>query len=244
MTISGVFKSNSIYINYSFTLRIGKPLVVVFSGVDSIPGRCLSSYYGYQKTLNSSVLHVIDNFGAHGNYLLSIARDFSIRQAVCDLIKIIQLDANVDLSNTYFIGTSKGATSAICYSLLLGGGTVIGGEPQVLLGDFLYNENWRENNELQAIAYVMCGRLDERDKLYLNGMLIDIFVGNGKDYKGQIYIYYGKTTGYHWRHIRHLPDILERSNISDTIIKFKEFDIAHHNEIIPIFQQSVGEFGL
>ncbi|MDD2369648.1 MAG: hypothetical protein PHQ90_10125 [Sulfuricurvum sp.] len=237
---AGVYKFKSIYLNYSLSLQKNKPLVIVFSGVDSVPGRCITSYYNYQYTLDASVLHIVDNFGAHGNYLLSIARDFTIREAVCGLIKEIQVKANSNIDNTYFIGTSKGASSALCYSLILGGGTCIIGEPQILIGDFLYHEQWLTSLDSQSIAYVMCGSINELEKSYLNEMIDDIFIQYGAEYKGKIFVHYGKSTGYYWRHIRHIDGMVKKANMDCSLLQLIEHNISNHNDIIPIFQNLIG----
>jgi hypothetical protein len=236
---AGVYKYKSIYLNYSLSLQKNKPLVIVFSGVDSIPGRCITSYYNYQYSLNASVLHIVDNFGAHGNYLLSIARDFAIRDAVCELIKETLVKSSTSLEDTFFIGTSKGASSALCYSLILGGGTCIVGEPQILIGDFLYHEQWLTSLDSQSIAYVMCGSINELEKSYLNEMIDDIFIQYGSAYKGKMFVHYGKLTGYYWRHIRHIDSMAKKSNMASSLIELIEHDITNHNDIIPIFQNLI-----
>lgn len=89
-----VDKSGSQYINYELTERPGKPLVFVFSGVDTVPGRCRTSYYGFHNTLDASVVHIADSFGAFGCYFLAIARDESINQAFYALIRKIREELN------------------------------------------------------------------------------------------------------------------------------------------------------
>ena len=234
-----VYKSGTTYINYEVTERPGKPLVFVFSGVDSIPGRCITSYYGFHTTLDASVVHIVDNFGAFGCYFLAIARDESINQAFYTLVHNIREELGVPLESTYFVGTSKGATTAILASLAEGGGTVIAGEPQIKLGDFVYHDNWQSSPSSQALSHVIAGRIDEDEREYLNTLVEKAIKTNAPDYRGKIEILYGEKTGYHWRHIRHLAPYLETTNFDMTRLRLLECGIATHNDIIGVFQEKI-----
>ena len=86
-SIESLYKYKNKYLIYSIKIRKNKPLVVMFSGVDSVAGSHRLSYYGLREEIDASVLHIGDYIGAHGSYLLRIAGDDStIREAVLSLI--------------------------------------------------------------------------------------------------------------------------------------------------------------
>lgn len=234
-----VDKSGSQYINYELTERPGKPLVFVFSGVDTVPGRCRTSYYGFHNTLDASVVHIADNFGAFGCYFLAISRDESINQAFHALVHKIRLELGVPLERTYFVGTSKGATTAILASLSEGGGTVIAGEPQIKLGDFVFHENWQSSPSSPALSHVISGRIDEGERDYLNTLVEKAIVRDASDYRGQIEILYGEKTGYHWRHLRHIEPYLATTNFDMKRLVLVDCGIETHNDIIGVFQDKI-----
>jgi hypothetical protein len=142
-----IYKYKNRYVVYAVHRRpLSQKIVFVFSGVDSIPGFCRMSYFGLAQKIDANVVHVMDNYGAHGCYLLNISGDNQIRNAVVSLIRQVSEELVKGIAETYFIGTSKGATTAIAYALMFGSGKVICGEPQILIGDFIYQKNW-ENFE-------------------------------------------------------------------------------------------------
>jgi hypothetical protein len=238
-TVVKVEKYDSQYINYELTERPGKPLVFVFSGVDTVPGRCRTSYYGFHKTLDASVVHIADNFGAFGCYFLAIARDESINKAFCAVVNKIREELSVPLESTYFVGTSKGATTAILASLSEGGGTVIAGEPQIKLGDFVYHDNWQSSQSSSALSQVIAGRVDEEEREYLNTLVENAIKRNAPDYRGNIEILHGEKTGYHWRHLRHLEPYFATTNFDMERLILVDCGIETHNDIIGVFQEKI-----
>lgn len=238
-TVVKVDKSGSQYINYELTERPGKPLVFVFSGVDTVPGRCRTSYYGLHNALDASVVHIADNFGAFGCYFLAISRDESINQAFCALVHKIRVELSVPLESTYFVGTSKGATTAILASLSEGGGKVIAGEPQIKLGDFVYHDNWQSSQSSAALSQVIAGRIDEEEREYLNALVEKAIKRNASDYRGKIEILYGEKTGYHWRHLRHLEPYFTTTNFDMDRLVLMDCGIETHNDIIGVFQEKI-----
>ncbi|WP_370244183.1 hypothetical protein [Alteromonas abrolhosensis] len=234
-----VDKSGSQYINYELTVRPGKPLVFVFSGVDTVPGRCRTSYYGFHNTLDASVVHIADNFGAFGCYFLAISRDESINEAFHTLVRKIREELGVPLESTYFVGTSKGATTAILASLSEGGGTVIAGEPQIKLGDFVFHDSWQSSPSSPALSQVIAGRIDEEEREYLNTLVENAIKRNATNYRGKIEILYGEKTGYHWRHLRHLEPYFATTNFDMKRLTLVDCGIETHNDIIGAFQEKI-----
>lgn len=216
---------------------ISKKLAFVFSGLDTTAGTCRMSYFALGKTLDATVVHIMDNFGAHGCYLLSVAGDHQIRNAVISIIRLLQKEFSCTHEQTFFLGTSKGATTAIAYALMAGGGNVLCGEPQILLGDFIFSERWQELEQWRSLAYAMMGRVNPSDRPLLNQVVLDIAKRYGPGFKGEITIHLG-ATGYFEKHVSHLQAISKEFGFSNKlIIKLHEF--SKHEEVIPVFLDTV-----
>ncbi|OZO45854.1 hypothetical protein CGU37_27120, partial [Pseudomonas fluorescens] len=99
------------------------------------------------------MLHILDNFGAHGCYYMRLNGSDDIAKAYSALIKSVMAQCHVTLEQTWFCGTSKGATAALYHALELGGGNCILGEPQIHIGDFLFDDAGPKSESARAIAY-------------------------------------------------------------------------------------------
>ena len=225
------------YVTYTVRPRPdSKKMAFVFSGVDATPGTCRMSYFALGETLDATVVHIMDNFGAHGCYLLSIAGDHQIRNVVISLIRLLQEEFTCTKEQTYFLGTSKGATTAIVYALMTGGGNVLCGEPQILIGDFIFSERWQELEQWRSLAYAMLGRVDPCDRPLLNRVVLDIAERYGPRFRGEMTIHVGDT-GYLEKHVSHLQSLSRELGFDDKIhIKCHEF--AKHDEVVPVFLET------
>lgn len=233
-----LFKFKNRYVIHAVKRRHhSKSLVIVFSGVDATSSFCRMSYYGLREQLNANVVHIMDNFGAHGCYLLSISGDEQIRNAVISLIRSLQHEMGIGNPETYLVGTSKGATSAIAYGLMIGGGNVIAGEPQVRLGDFIYNPKWPELEQWRSLAYAMLGRVREDDRAHLNDCIESIAKRYGPRFSGSMSIHYGKT-GYWENHISYLCDIARSAGFAERLRCF-EHAFFEHNDVVPVFTETL-----
>lgn len=233
-----LFKFKNRYIIHAVKRRSqSNSLVIVFSGVDATSSFCRMSHYGLREHLDANVVHVMDNFGAHGCYLLSIAGDQQIRNAVISLIRSLQNEMSVCNENTYLVGTSKGGTTAIVYALMIGGGTVIAGEPQVRLGDFVYNPRWRDLEQWRSLAYAMLGRVCEEDRAYLNEMIADIAMRYGSRFSGKIIVHCGNT-GYWENHVSHLCALAATAGFSEKVVCLKH-SFSEHNDVVPVFSEAL-----
>lgn len=243
-SIESLYKYKNKYLIYSIKIRKNKPLVVMFSGVDSVAGSHRLSYYGLREEIDASVLHIGDYIGAHGSYLLRIAGDDStIREAVLSLIRSWQQELNVNQENIYLAGTSKGGTSAIAFSLMLGYGKVIVGEPQIRLGDFLYQPRYERIASLSAISHAMNGRTDPRDKDSLNELIPSITEKSGARYRGLIEIFVGTKTLYLERHILPFRDLAEKYGFLEKLEIIK-VDAAEHVGIVGPFVERMRQLFL
>ncbi|GAO68749.1 hypothetical protein [Comamonas sp. E6] len=240
--IYSVYKYKNFFLNYVLKYRPGRPLVIIFSAVDSFPGRNLTSYFGYQKNLDASVLHLIDNFGAHGCYYMKINGDSDISEGFAHLIQEVILNCNVSLSETWFCGTSKGASAALFFSLKLGGGNCLLGEPQIMIGDFLFENKEPKNESARSIAYTMTGKIDGSVQSSLNAILIDMGDRYFREWAlggGRAILYVSEYTGYMWRHVRHLKKLLEKFPEADKKFCIKVEKFLNHNDVADIFKNAL-----
>lgn len=236
--VDRLYKFKNRYLVYSIHPRehSGR-LAIVFSGVDATAATCRMSYFALGATLNATVVHIMDNFGAHGCYLLSIAGDQQIRNAVISLIRELQSEFACTQQATYFLGTSKGATSAIAYSLMTNGGEVVCGEPQIMLGDFIYSANWQGLEQWRSLAYAMLGRVNTDDRNILNEVILDIVRRYGPRYSGEMQIHVGNT-GYLENHIRHLISAADGIGLSQRI-RVEQHSFTSHGDVVPVFLESI-----
>jgi len=214
-----------------------RKLAFVLSGLDATPGACRMSYFALGASLDATVVHIMDNFGAHGCYLLSVAGDTQIRNAVVTLIRRLQEEFECTEKQTYFLGTSKGATTAIAYAFMTAGGNVLCGEPQILLGDFIYQDRWQELEQFRSLAHAMMGRVVPCDRPLLNRVVLDIAERCGPRFKGEITIHVGDTI-YLKKHVSHLQRISKELGF-DNKIHIKSHAFTKHEEVIPVFLHNV-----
>jgi hypothetical protein len=235
-----IYKFKNRYLIYSIQKRATtNKLAIIFSGVDSTAGFCRMSYYSMKDRLNATVVHIMDNFGAHGCYLLGISGDQQIRNATISLIRELQRELGLSLKETYFIGTSKGASISIAYAMMCGGGTVIGGEPQIHIGDFIYSPSWEGLEQWRSIAYAILGRVSPDDKEQLNKLIPDIIERYGPRFNGTIEMHYGKT-GYWENHLFHLQNQMSRLKI-DSKLNCVGHNFQNHNDVIPVFEEAIAK---
>lgn len=238
-----VFEQGRIRLIYEITHRPGRPMVVVFPGVDTQAARCGTSYYGLQWQLDATVVHIHDNFGAHGNYLLQTAGEPEVRWAVAALLRQLMAETGTKPKDLWLTGTSKGATTALCIALLLKFGNCIAGEPQILLGDFLFPENrdWRQLEDLRSIVYAMTGRVDIEDKPALNNLVPSILRNRLHEYRGKALVIFGKQTGYYDQHIIEIDRALRQLKQKDpkarrqVRVTLREEPFRKHIDVVPVY---------
>lgn len=233
LATDSVFMFRGRHIVYTVHARPrSRRLVLIFPGIDNTPGSTRMSYFGLGKVLNATVVHIKDGYGAHGSYLLSVAGDEQIRNGVIALIRTLQEEFDCGQARTWFIGTSKGATSAIAYGLMTGGGRVIAGEPQVAIGDFVFGKDpppeWA-----RSIAYAMLGRVDRADREVLNEVVPQIVRRYASRFRGSITVIAGNT-GYLERHIEPLVRALQSAGRVDAL-ELQQHTFRAHSEVVAPF---------
>lgn len=171
------------------------------------------SYWHLGAELDATVVHIKDHVGAHGCYLLGVAGDVQIRNVVLSLIRELVEEYSVENDSVYFVGTSKGGTSAIAYGLMFGRGRIIAGEPQYALGAFLFQGvdmlEWQ-----RSIAYALFGRVAHNDTEAANRLIPEVIEKYGPRFSGTLSVLYGDGTGYGRVHIEPLVEQLSEVGLS------------------------------
>lgn len=211
-------------------------LVLVFPGIDATPGATRPSYLGLGRILDATVVHVSDAGGAHGSYLLSVAGDEMIRNGVLMLIRELQKEFDCAPERTWFVGTSKGATCAIAYAMMAGGGRVVCGEPQIAIGEFLYGED-PQPEWARAIAYAMRGRVDTADAAVLDGLLPRILHRYAPRFAGTISVHVARADCRE-RHVEPLLRALDEADRLDCV-EVVDHTSAPGNDIVRSFVDAV-----
>ena len=106
------------------------------------------------------------------------------------------------------------------------------GEPQIKIGDFIYNEDYERSMLAQSLSYSMTGDV-KKSKELLNRIVLDCIDNNKSQYSGFATVIYGSGTGYYEKHVKLLEGV-------DGISLIK-FDFESHNDCIPIFQEKILE---
>ncbi|MHA7133486.1 DUF6270 domain-containing protein [Oerskovia turbata] len=191
-------------------------IVFVFPGLDSTPGVTGMSHWRLGAELDATVVHLKDHVGAHGCYLLSVSGDHQIRNVALSLIRELIARYSVPPEGVYFVGTSKGGTSAIAYGLMHGSGRVIAGEPQIALGTFLYQGP--EQREWQrSVVYALFGRVDEGDRDAADDLVPSIFTRYGSRFRGSMSIVCGSGAGHRHAHIERLTALVAGEGLAGRV---------------------------
>lgn len=192
-----VFHSEKCDVNYVF--QEGKKsdkLLVVFSGFPPEGKPPVYNYVLKYRNLKCNKLFILDNFGedARGSYYLGTNGEWYVIDAITELIESIAGSLGIKKEDITCTGSSKGAFASILYGIRNHYGTVIAGEPQILIGDYLSLPIHLPI--LKSIA----GDVSEENINKLNGILMNLV--DDTDSFPEIVIHYGMD-GYHYHeHIK------------------------------------------
>lgn len=236
-----VFKFKNRYLIYAVHPRPeSKKLVFIFSGVDATAGTCRMSYFGMGNEINATVVHIMDHQGAHGTYMLRVAGDNQICNVVVALIRELQAEFGCAKNDTYFTGTSKGASIAILYALMTGGGHVIGGEPQIRIGDFIYAKGWEKGEMWRSMAYAITGRVNEGDREHINELFAGIVRQYGSRFIGSMNIAVGNT-GYWENHLAYFSELVKEHKLDDKVT-IHRYPFTDHDDVKTIYADMIHEY--
>jgi accessory secretory protein Asp2 len=145
-------------------------LVVLFSGInEGEPPRY--NWYRITERVPCHRLYVLDDGGAGelprpSWYLGRAGSGFS--DSVCELIQARASDLDVEPSQLITAGMSMGGWAALYYGVRAWAGHVIAGEPQVLLGQYLFME------EFADVARHIAGGSSSAAQRWLDGLLFGL----------------------------------------------------------------------
>lgn len=206
-------------IKYVFEPSIGnKPyLAVIFSSLSVGEG----AKYNYMNTLSNidcNKLFILDDQCGDGCYYLGKNRSFDVEKSVISLIEVYSNNCRIVRNNIICMGSSKGGYAALYYGLKYSMGYVIAGAPQVLLGNYLIEEQ----PYTKYIAKYIAGDIDEESKQYLNNILINEIYSCKKF--PRIFIHVGTGDFHYTRHLKPLTKILDNFNVKYYV------DLANYSE--------------
>lgn len=200
-------------------------LLVVFSGFPSEGKPPVYNYLWPFRNLKCNKLYILDDFGDdyRGTFYLGTNEDWFLVDEITNLISYIKKRLEVKNENITLTGSSKGGYASLYYAIKDNYGSVIVGEPQVLLGDYLTIVP----EHLPVFANIM-GEYSDEKKNKLNASLLDV-VEQSNEFPYKIQILCGKGNKYYLNnHIKHLTDALDRKGVS---YQLKLGDFSSHSQI-------------
>ena len=213
------FNSHGYTLKYILERNKSDKLIVVLSG---IPRQGLKARYNYMRTLSKikvNKLFILDDFGydQRGAFYLGKNKDFKIQEVVKKLINNVK--RNLEIQDTYYVGSSKGGFAAIYFGLQDNGSTIIAGGPQYILGDHLKKGVYPK----YTLPYILGEDYTEEDIQYLNNIVRNVVYetkGNGC----KIYLHYSDSEYTYERHVVPLLKDLKANNI-----EYNE-DVQHYEK--------------
>lgn len=199
-----------------------KPLIVSFPACWANGAKY--NYMGTLKRFNCNKLFLLDDAGNDhcGNYLMGDRYERAVSALINHVID------KVNPSKKIFIGSSKGASSALNYSFLIKGVDAIIGAPQYRIGLYL-NKRSDKSNLLSILGgkendlHLAIKEADSR---------IESKIFNSVIRPTHIYILYSKNEPHYEEHIRELLRNLRENNID---VEERVMDYPNHNQIAEFF---------
>ena len=150
-------------------------LVVVFSGYSIHP--TVKAPYNYTLALqesNINQLYISDSYGYDGRgcWYLGENGDFSVENAVIELINHVTNILNIDKNKVILAGTSKGGFAALYFGIKYKFNNIVAGSPQVFLEDYL--------NKLNNKEILKCIKGENSVKSY-NDKIVELEVDNSSN---------------------------------------------------------------
>lgn len=213
------FKYDGNTIKYMFDKNDSDVLIVIFSACTRKGLKARYNYYRTLKKINVNKLFILDDFGTdkRGSYYLGKNGNNDIPNGVNKLIDKIQKENYI--SNSIFVGTSKGGTAALYFGMQRDT-TIIIGAPAYKLGNYM---NIEDNQHM--FKFIMKEINNENIK-YLNELVLSEIVNNKG--RSEVYIQYSKKEIFYEDHIKYLIKDLENNNIKYHI---NEKDYVNHSDI-------------
>lgn len=182
-------------------------LLVSFSGFAPKGSKPTYNYIRTLRNCDVNKVYLLDDFGLNssGSYYLGEDGDFFLLNMIPDLLS--QIKELQGIKKMVFFGSSKGATSALLYGILMGVDQVILGSPQYYIGDYL-----SENQYHQQILRKITGSISEDSKKTLNKMLPDLIASKRFSKLPDVYMHYSINESSYNHHLKNLINDLVSNN--------------------------------
>lgn len=207
------------------TNRRSDTLVVCFSGFGN-GGAAKYNYINTLKSVNANKLFILDNFGYNhqGSYYLGEQGDFFLPNMVISLIKKVQKERKIN--HVVMVGSSKGGSAALFYSIKMEAEACIIGAPQYFIGDYLSIDK-----HLPILEGIMGNTLSESvDRL--NRVMSDC-VRDASLQKPTVYIHYSPKEHTYPEHI--VDMIGELESCGYTVVEDSEYEYTEHGDVAKYF---------
>src|SRR3954471_8290980 len=168
-----VFGSNTKYVLQDASDQAGA-LVVAFSAAHPPDPPPRSYTHKALRGLPCPRLFILDDQGPREPlprpcWYLGGNRLFDVADSVLDLLEAIAGELGVPKHRVITCGASKGGWAALYFAARFGAGHAVAGEPQVMLGKHLCQE------ENASIAAHVAGDVSQATSDFLDGLLFDAF---------------------------------------------------------------------
>lgn len=185
-------------------------LLVIFSG---FPIKGKPPVYNYVRAFNNikcNKLFILDDFGNdyRGTYYLGTNENWFLVDEITNLISYIKDRTGIKNENITLAGSSKGGFASLYYAFKDAYGSVIVGEPQIKVGDYL-----SETHHLGVFNNIMGEySTEKRDKL--NRALFEVMEHADGNFPNKILVVCGKNNNYYLNeHVIHLLSFLDGKDI-------------------------------
>src|SRR3954469_17339924 len=217
-----VFGSNTKYLLQDSSSQAGA-LVVAFSAAH--PPDTPPRYYTHKalRELPCPRLFVLDDQGPQEPlprpcWYLGRNRAFDVADSVLALMEAISEELGVPRQRVITCGASKGGWAAIYFGARFGAGHAVVGEPQVMLGKHLCQE------ENATIATHVAGDASQATSDFLDGLLFDAF--RQAEVVPRVHLFSGRTLYYE-------RDVLPLIRFLDELKIPNELELGDHTEHVP-----------
>ena len=216
------------HLRYLFTSAKSEYLIVIFSGFAG--GRKpVYNYINTLKSVNANKLFLLDEYGDTtniGSYYLGENGDWFLVDDVLDIINQIKNDCSI--KHIIMVGSSKGGSSALMYSLKMDCvDSVVIGAPQYYIGNYLMTK--KHLPVLKAI----CGDESINSIERLNTLLPSLI--QNSESKPIIYIHYSSEEHTYEEHVSPLIKDLRKHGYC--VYEDSSYTYKDHKDVAKYFPQ-------
>ena len=196
-------------------------LIVCFSEFGN-GGAAKYNYINTLKSVDAHKLFILDNFGYNkqGTYYLGENGDWFLPDMIVDLVQSIRKELHIN--HLVMVGSSKGGSAALYYSILTEADACIIGAPQYFIGNYLNDDKHR------LLLTGITGDASKASVDKLNCVMPEC-VRNNPRRKPRVYIHYSpKEHTYH----EHIVDMLTDLNrCGYEVREDSDYEYTEHKDV-------------